>query len=124
MMNFKRVLLLTMLAFAFGCGSETDADELGVGAQCTADSECNEDIGQKCLNFKGGYCGIEGCTKDSECPDASRCVTHDDGKNYCFLVCEDKATCNSNRDADFESNCSSSVTFVDVEKGKACIPPS
>ncbi len=123
MINYKPVLVVAALTFGFAaCGN--DADDLGVGAQCSVDADCNEDNGQKCLGFKGGYCGIEGCTKDSECPDDSRCVNHDDGKAYCFLVCEEKATCNANRDAEFESNCSSSVTFVESAKGKACLPPS
>ncbi len=124
MMNFKRFfLVLGMLALGFSCGDE-DADALGVGAQCKVDDDCNADLGQKCLDFKGGYCGIENCSKDSDCPDASRCVTHDNGKAYCFLVCEEKTTCNENRENDFEANCSSSVTFVESTKGKACIPPS
>ena len=125
MMKIKLIFVFAMLAFGFGCGSETDADDLGVGAQCAADADCDEESGQKCLDFKGGYCGLENCTKDSECPNGSSCVNHDDGKAYCFLTCVDKATCNENRDADFEANCSSSITFVETSnKGKACVPPS
>ena len=108
------------------CGGD-DADSLGVAAQCTATDECDSDNGQSCLlDFKGGYCGIVDCTDDTGCPDNSACVTHDDGMNYCFRTCTDKAECNANRGADNEANCSSSVTFVETQAGsvKACVPPS
>ncbi len=106
------------------CGS--DADDLGVGAQCTANDNCNQDDGaQTCLPFKGGYCGLMGCTTDADCPDASACITHTDSVNYCFRICADKAECNANRDVDNEANCSSSVDFVEGANGrKACVPPS
>lgn len=111
-------LLLSLAA----CGD--DADDLGVGAQCTQASECGEN--QQCLTqFKGGYCGLAGCKANADCPDASACVTHSDGKNYCFRVCKDKGECNANRSGDNASNCSSNITFASGKKeGKACVPPS
>lgn len=106
------------------CNDGTQADELGIGAQCASDEDCAED--QQCLaQFKGGYCGLIDCARDEDCPEASSCITHDDGKNYCFRQCAEKTECNENRDADFESNCSSNITRVDPDnKLKACIPPS
>jgi hypothetical protein len=106
------------------CGS--DADDLGVGAQCTDSNACNQEDGaQTCLPFKGGYCGLMGCATDADCPDASACITHTDAVNYCFRICADKAECNANRDAENEANCSSSVDFVEGAMGrKACVPPS
>ena len=75
--------------------------------------------------FRGGYCGKVGCTDNLDCPEASACMAHDDGKNYCFRVCKDKVECNENRSVELESNCSSNITFVDKEiEGKACVPPS
>jgi hypothetical protein len=118
-------MCLAMLAF-IGC-SDDDADSLGVGAQCALSEECDVDNGQACLQtFKGGYCGIEDCTDDLGCPDLSACVMHDDGQNYCFRTCTDKAQCNENRDVDNESNCSANITFVETQEGgvKACVPPS
>ncbi len=122
-----RLLALALLAmtFAFACGD--DADDFGVGAQCTANDQCDADTMQVCLTgFKGGYCGIMGCQSDADCPDLSSCVAHTDGVNYCFRNCLDKAECNRNRDVDNESNCSSNVTFVDTASNglKACVPPS
>jgi hypothetical protein len=104
-----------------------DADEAvkrGVGADCSSDVDCPEE-GQSCLDFKGGYCGLEDCEGDDDCPRGSACVTHDDGVNYCFLLCGDKPDCNRHRGAD-EANCVSSVTFVEGGKNgaKACEPPS
>ena len=62
---------------------------------------------------------------DADCPAGSECVVHDDGTNYCFLVCADKVECNRNRSADNEANCSGSVTYVEADnEGKACLPPS
>ena len=123
-------LLMAVLCLGVqACGDDddgTEADRLGVGAQCIDSTECDQETQQVCLTqFRGGYCGLTGCQGDNDCPEASACVTHDDGSNYCFRICADKAECNANRDLDNESNCSSSTTFVDGAQGrKACIPPS
>lgn len=108
------------------CGNDSEADRLGVGAQCESNDECDEDTNQSCLmQFAGGYCGIEGCVNDLDCPEDSACIAHTDGTNYCFRTCVDKPDCNANRDVDNEANCSSSVDFVDGANGrKACVPPS
>ena len=117
--------LIGCLAIAsLHCGDDgTEADELGVGAQCVSSDGCLE--GQTCLSFKGGYCGVRGCMSDADCPEASACVSHDDGVNYCFRLCVDKSECNVNREPDNEANCSSNVTFADGKRSaKACVPPS
>ncbi len=102
----------------------SEADLHGVGASCASNAECWEP-GQTCLPFKGGYCGIEGCQGDADCPSGSRCVAHTNGTNYCFLVCVDKVDCNFNRPPESESNCSANITFTDGgKKSKACVPPS
>ena len=134
--------LLVSLLLVLGCADEeenapSEADQLGVGAQCSADADCNPpddtDSGAgtdgdpvlRCLpQFKGGYCGLEACMVDTDCPDASACVAHTDGANYCFRLCVDKGECNYNRDADNESNCSANIVFTDGGAGKACVPPS
>jgi hypothetical protein len=116
---------LLLLASACGGDDSHEADRLGVGAQCTTSDQCDSDTHQQCLAFKGGYCGIQGCTADADCPESSACVAHTDGMNYCFRTCVDKADCNANRDLENEANCSSSVTFVEDTAGrKACVPPS
>ncbi len=93
---------------------------------------CSE--GQQCLlGFKNGYCGLSGCSRDSDCPTGSACVTeqvaNQDGgvnsSNFCFLVCSAKADCNTNRPVEGEANCSSTAVFVEGANGrKACVPPS
>lgn len=106
------------------CGA--DVDKLGVGGSCNAEDACskNDDFILTCLSeFKGGYCGLTGCTKNADCPESSICVTHE-GANYCFRTCENKSECNENRDEHEESNCSSSIARVEDGKVKACIPPS
>jgi hypothetical protein len=117
---------LGLLLLVSACGDDsTEADRLGVGAQCTSTDQCDTDTHQQCLQFKGGYCGIQGCTGDADCPAASACIAHTDGMNYCFRICVEKVDCNANRDLENEANCSSSVTFVDGTMGrKACVPPS
>jgi hypothetical protein len=119
-----RFALVALVLGSAACGS--DADDLGVGAQCTMNDDCNQDDGaQTCLAFKGGYCGLMGCANDADCPEASACITHTDSVNYCFRICADKAECNENREVENESNCSSNVTFTDGTMGrKACVPPS
>jgi len=116
-------VVAALLVAGGGCGDD-DADSLGVGAACTSTDQCNEN--QTCLTaFKGGYCGIMGCTADVDCPPNSGCVAHTDGTNYCFRICLDKVECNANRPVDVESNCSSNVTFVEGKSNlKACVPPS
>jgi hypothetical protein len=111
---------------AFGCGGgQSEAIRRGVGSACAMNSDCTEN-GQVCLlEFKGGYCGVAGCAHDSECPAGSACVVSDNGANYCFLICVEKSDCNVKRTIDNESNCTSSLTFVDgTMSRKVCNPPS
>jgi hypothetical protein len=120
---------MALLAFLLllSCGDDgTEADRLGIGAECTRNDQCDESTNQRCLTqFKGGYCGLLGCAHDTDCPSASACIAHEDGMKYCFRVCADKPECNVNRSVANESNCSGSATFVDGTMGrKACIPPS
>lgn len=122
------LVLLALAAVALGgCGDDDEGNEAerrGVGSACAGDSQCIEE-GQTCLAFKGGYCGIAGCASDSDCPGGSACVSHSDGINYCFLICQDKLECNRYRPLDDEANCSSNVTFTDGQKSyKACVPPT
>ena len=122
------VLLGSLLGF-LSCGDDDSSEAIrrGVGSECMTSSDCTEQ-GQVCLaQFKGGYCGIEGCQDDGDCPQGSVCVDYTaiDGNSYCFLVCTDKPQCNQNRSEENEANCSSSVTFVEPHPGlKACVPPS
>src|SRR5512138_3372156 len=103
------------LAFTLTLGCGDDADSLGIGAQCTKTDECDGSTHQTCLTqFKGGYCGLQGCIHDSDCPADSACVAHTDGQQYCFRTCAQKPDCNANRDALNESNCSSTATLVDL----------
>lgn len=127
---------MVVLAVALaGCPGTRDdsseADKVGVGAACEVANDCEEqsnDTGGEqleCLTtFLGGYCGLEGCADNDDCPDGSACVNHE-GANYCFRICLDKSECNENRPADVESNCSANVDFVDPDTSvKACVPPS
>jgi hypothetical protein len=134
MCRFMYVLIAGafVAGLAVGCGNsdgETEADRVGVGAECSDAAECesaDEEVELECLTqFKGGYCGLEGCAVDGDCPGGSACVTHDDGNNYCFRVCQDKPDCNLNRSVENEANCVGSITFVDDRNDrKACEPPS
>lgn len=117
-------MLVLAVMFA-ACGDGNAADERGIGAQCATTDDCNTDLQQVCLmQFKGGYCGEMGCTADADCVEDSACIRQD-GVNYCFRTCVDKAQCNANRAPANEANCSSSVDFVEGAMGrKACVPPS
>jgi hypothetical protein len=121
----RTLCALVVLALTGGCGSSTsEAIKRGVGSECNASLTCTEPE-QVCLTvFAGGYCGVSACTHDSDCPAGSACVTDDDQINYCFLICNDKPDCNLRRSAANESNCTSSLTFVDGAGGrKVCRPP-
>lgn len=128
-------LVLALGACSDGGGPVVEADQVGVGAACSLDAECpavqrdNSDgtpFALVCLDqFKGGYCGLQGCTANADCPDGAACVGMDDGEEYCFRQCTEKSECNENRPAESESNCSSSVAYLEPEtQGKACVPPS
>jgi hypothetical protein len=118
--------MIAILIVAGTAGCSTSADNLGVGAQCTATSQCDGTQHEVCLTqFKGGYCGLEGCVHDTDCPTDSACIANTDGHNYCFRTCATKTDCNANRDPVNEANCSSTATFVDPVMGrKACSPPN
>jgi len=128
-MTHRALVLLIVLGLGLlACGEDdngSEADRRGVGAQCASADDCTEE-GQACLTtFKGGYCGVQDCDADADCPAGSGCVNHDDGNNYCFLICAAKDDCNVNRDEANASNCSSSATFIEVAgTRKACVPPS
>ena len=87
--------------------------------------DCTE-TGQSCLTqFKGGYCGVAGVHGGRGVPARLRVRTHDDGMNYCFLICNVKADCNRSRGADVEANCSSTAVLLEAPKDrKVCSPPS
>jgi hypothetical protein len=120
------------LAAAFaGCGRDgTEADRIGVAAECTSSDDCLFEIQLECLtDFKGGYCGLADCEAHADCPVGSACVAHTDGFNYCFRQCDEKWECNRNRTRENESNCSSNITFVEpltdtLHGRRACVPPS
>lgn len=119
-------IVLSIFSSISACGDDDDGSEAqrrGVGSACAEDAECPED-GQRCLPFKGGYCGLSGCASNLDCPAGSACVAHDDGESYCFLICAEKAQCNAYRPLDAEANCSANITFTDGNAHKACVPPS
>jgi hypothetical protein len=137
----RRTYLLLAAALAFsvacaGCGGGTDADAVGVGAECTLSDECPEvtfandagSVALACLTqFAGGYCGLTPCASTLDCPDGSICVTHTDAINYCFRACANKPECNRRRSPENEANCSSNFTWAfpgEDDGRKACIPPS
>ena len=118
---------LVVVAVLCSCGDGTsEAIKRGIGSECnTTDLLCSE-ANQSCLTeFKGGYCGKAMCVHDTDCPAGSACVTADNQMNYCFLICVDKPDCNVRRSLENESNCTSSLAFVDGTNGrKVCNPPS
>ncbi len=145
----KKLLLIGLLTFPFAliaCGGDdgdddgdTEADELGIASECDVDDDCptvfildtdgeEVEIQLQCLTqFTDGYCAIEDCDSAADCPEGSTCVAHEDGTNYCFRECDEKAECNANRDAESEANCSSNFDYADPDDdlgNKACIPPS
>ncbi|MFO0696529.1 MAG: hypothetical protein U0230_23375 [Polyangiales bacterium] len=130
-----RLLALVVGLGLVGCDDATDADRIGVAAECASTADCPTytpaDGGTRSLTcltqFKGGYCGIQGCQSSYDCPNGALCVHHPDGNNYCFRACVDKSQCNANRTAGNAANCSSSFDWAvpaEDDGSKACIPPS
>lgn len=124
MKTLLKTMWLTVMMFGAGCGNP--ADQIGIGAQCAATTDCAKvgDTQLQCLTgFKGGYCGLQGCTKDEDCVGGSVCVK-EGSANYCFRECTDKPQCNANRSAANEANCSGSADHVGASTAKVCVPPS
>ena len=118
------IILLAAGGLPLACGGSgsSEADDEGIGAECTTAADCEDP--QVCLSLKGGYCTLI-CIDDDDCPDGSLCGSLSGGIDHCFLTCTDKSECNNNRGADDESNCSSDVDFVESHPTtKACVPPS
>jgi hypothetical protein len=119
----------TALMGAAACDRDTnEANDQLIGGQCAVAADCDDENEETppldCIpDFKGGYCGREGCAHDMDCPEGSICVDYE-GSTYCFLVCLDKVECNYNRSYENESNCSSNVNPVDGGNDKVCVPPS
>lgn len=127
-MKYLGRMMSVVMVLACGCGDDaTEADRLGVGAACTASATCEtvDEIELECLTqFTGGYCGLEGCEADADCPEGSACVI-EGGDTFCYRLCLDKPECNLNRPADVEANCVGSIDFVEPRNDrKACEPPS
>lgn len=127
--------LLTGLLVGCSGDDASEADRLGVAAECTEELDCPEvlikdaEVQLQCLTqFAGGYCAIQDCNSALDCPEGATCVAHDDGENYCFRECVDKAECNANRDPENEANCSANFNYADPADDKnglkACLPPS
>jgi hypothetical protein len=77
-----------------------------------------------CLTmFKGGYCGLQGCVQDMDCPSGAACVS-EGGANVCFRECIDKPECNAHRSLANEANCVGSAAHVGASTAKVCVPPS
>ena len=107
--------LSLMVALGIACGGPPKAD---IGSPCTKSEECNDEKKLTCLTtFVSGYCGVEGCSSNSDCPTGSVCVSHKDGKKYCFQTCKEKDECKSN------ASCTVNVIFTDGAQGdKVCQP--
>jgi len=117
---FVLVLTIVGLLALQGCGS--DANAVGIGAECTTNAACSTDL--TCLTeFKGGYCGKSACVLNADCPSGSICVM-ESGVNYCFMTCTQKDECNAHRTLDNEANCSADVVKTETGDDKVCVPPS
>ena len=122
----------TFLAFllaataAPSCGGGNESDRVGIAAECTKDEDCPKvsDLQLTCLTvFRGGYCGLRGCTQDADCPLGAACVL-EAGASYCFRECIEKPECNYQRSPENEANCVSSATHLGISTSKVCVPPS
>jgi hypothetical protein len=96
----------------------------GVGAGCADGTDCA--AGLECVTeFRGGYCTKRNCSVNADCPKDSLCVSHSNGKNYCYPICTAEFNCSFCRHPDFVASCRDDVDFaVAGTTGKVCVPPS
>src|SRR5512138_1077309 len=117
-----KLLLLWAAALAGGLlscgGGGNESDRVGIASECAKDADCPKVDGVQltCLTmFKGGYCGLQGCVQDLDCPVGAACI-NEGGANYCFRECIEKPECNAHRSLANEANC--------VGSAMVCVPPS
>src|SRR5687768_7882836 len=121
-MTFLRILGASLLLSLAACGDS--ATDRGVGSECATSDDCTEE-GQTCLAFRGGYCGLTGCTMDEDCPVGAACMMRGDAINSCSRTYAVKHDCNANGTEATEATCSSTAMCVEGAMGrKACTPPS
>jgi hypothetical protein len=109
----------------FSCGDGNESDRLGIASECTKDADCPKVDGLQltCLTmFKGGYCGLQGCVQDADCPIGAACIM-ENGGYYCFRECMEKPECNAKRSLTNEANCVG-ASHVGLSQSKVCVPPS
>jgi hypothetical protein len=120
------VAVFVAVPAVWSCGGGSESDRVGIAAECTKDDDCPkvDDLQLTCLTlFKGGYCGLQGCTQDKDCPLGAACVL-EGGASYCFRECIEKPECNRNRSAENEANCVGSASHLGISMSKVCVPPS
>ena len=96
--------------------------DCGVGAACGSDADCDPNL--TCLgHVDGGYCGVDDCSSNADCPVDSLCVT--DGKvNYCARTCAANPDCSFCRDPSVAAACVSDAEFVEAgTSGTVCVVP-
>jgi hypothetical protein len=114
-----------VLVGGLSCSDGSQSDRLGIASECTKDADCPKIDGFQltCLTtFKGGYCGLQGCMQDGDCPMGAACIV-EGGGYYCFRECSEKPECNAKRSTANEANCVG-ATHVGVSQSKVCVPPS
>ena len=91
-----------------------------VGEACSGDADCA--TGLSCATgFQGGYCTVQGCTINTDCPANSVCVARD-GVNYCMRSCTADNDCGFCRPLGMRLTCTADVTDVMGMTGGACAP--
>jgi len=122
------LLLGTLVIGASGCSDgngQSEAQRIGLGAECLLGMDCGEGGELDCIPFDGGYCTSSGC-QALGCPDGSLCARDAIlGQTFCMLSCESAEDCNSNRSDENAAECTSSIEILDeVEGAKVCVPPA
>lgn len=97
--------------------------DCGVGASCATEADCAANL--DCVtSFDGGYCTVIDCSANADCPNDSRCVTLNDGHNYCLRTCNGTNACTFCRPYELGGDCTSDADFVEADTAvDVCLPP-
>ena len=92
------VAILAGAGAALACSSGASATGgKGVGAACTATTECGSDPRASCFTagegYPGGYCSMEPCDATQTCPSGSNCVSIGSESPACFKSCASDSDC-------------------------------
>ena len=68
-MKYFIAIIILIIAACSDDKPNTAVDKIGIGGECVESADCITDTLTCLVEFKNGYCGLQGCAKNEECPE-------------------------------------------------------